>query len=359
MFLRKIKLSNFKNHETGEYLFTKKIHAFVGGNGVGKTNLLDLIYFLGLTKSFFNLTDQQLINKGKDYTRLEASLMNNEIDYDLLVKIPLGKKKEIFLNEVKYEKLSDHIGLIPTIVISPEDVELIHGSSDVRRKLIDAVLSQIDKHYLKALILYNKVLDQRNALLKSKAPTETIDISMLSFYNQQLALHGQYIFEKRSLLIAHFADFFNTYYANLSDKAEKVSWQYVSQLQSTNWQTLFSLRMNKDRLLQRTTGGIHRDDFEFWIGDEKIKKFGSQGQQKSFLIAMKLSLYQFIALNNKQLPILLLDDIFDKLDKKRVKNLIEILVQDEFGQVFISDTDELRIHEAFSKHIDKLQIISI
>ncbi len=359
MFLRKIKLSNFKNHENGEYLFTKKITAFVGGNGVGKTNLLDLIYFLGLTKSFFNLTDQQLINKGKEYIRLEASLKNNDIDYDLLVKMPLGKRKEFFLNEVKYDKISDHIGLIPTIVISPEDVELIHGSSDTRRKLIDAVLSQIDKNYLMALIQYNKVLDQRNALLKSKAPNESIDTATLSFYDLLLTQHGTFIFTKRSMLIGHFAQFFNTYYATLSDEAESVSWQYVSQLQNTDWTTLFSQRLNKDRLLQRTTGGIHRDDFEFGIGDEKIKKFGSQGQQKSFLIAMKLSLYQFIALNNKQLPILLLDDIFDKLDKKRVKNLIEILVHDEFGQVFITDTDELRINEAFIKHIDKLQIVSI
>lgn len=359
MFLRKIKLSNFKNHETGEYLFTKKIHAFVGGNGVGKTNLLDLIYFLGLTKSFFNLTDQQLINKGKDYTRLEASFNNDEINYEIEVKIPLAKRKELFLNGVKYDKISDHIGLIPTIVISPEDVELIHGSSEVRRKLIDAVLSQIDKNYLIALIQYNKVLDQRNALLKSKAPNETIDAATLFFYNQLLEQHGAFIFAKRSLLIDHFAQFFNTYYATLSDQAENVSWQYISQLQTTDWPTLFSHKLHKDRLLQRTTGGIHRDDFEFWIGDEKIKKFGSQGQQKSFLISMKLSLYQFIALNNKQLPILLLDDIFDKLDKKRVKNLIEILVNDEFGQVFISDTDKLRIQEAFSKHIDKLQIISI
>ncbi|HEY0262669.1 MAG TPA: DNA replication and repair protein RecF, partial [Chitinophagales bacterium] len=319
MFLQKINLTNFKNHAARTFAFSQQFSAFVGANGSGKTNMLDLIYFLSMTKSYFNLTDQQLIKWNADFLRIEAIFQNSEQQHNLIVKLPQGKRKNISLNEMDYVKASDHIGQIPVMIISPEDSNIIQGASEERRKLFDSVISQVDKQYLEALIQYTKVLEQRNSLLKLKAERPSTDISTIEFYNHQLAQHGSYIFAKRKDVFERFEKIFERYYDEICGKNETVKWQYVSQLLESDWQTLFQQHHQKDLILQRTNVGIHKDDFEFSIHGEKIKKFGSQGQQKSFSIALKLSLYQYLHEMKGQAPILLIDDVFDKLDKNRMK----------------------------------------
>jgi DNA replication and repair protein RecF len=359
VFLRKLKLANFKNHPNGDYLFTKKFNAFVGQNGVGKTNLLDLIYFLCLTKSFHNLTDQQLILKDEPFLRVEGMFEDDIDQLHILVKLGAQKKKEFLVNEVAYSKIADHIGKIPLILISPEDSELIHGAAEVRRKLMDSVLSQFDHEYLMALLQYNKVLEQRNSLLKQKSDNPGTDISALDFYDQALSKFGAYIHQKRASLFYALKPIFLEYYSQLSNGAELVQWEYVSQLNHTKWDNLFRERRNKDFAALRTTGGIHRDDLDFFIREEKIKKFGSQGQQKSFLLALKLALYEYIAKEKRLKPILLIDDIFDKLDMQRTSSLFQILLSDNFGQVFITDTEVSRISESLSENESYLDIFRL
>lgn len=355
MFLQKINLTNFKNHGNREFTFSQKFSAFVGANGSGKTNLLDLIYFLSMTKSYFNLTDQQLIKWDSDFLRIEAEFNSG----NLVVKLPQGKRKTITLNEINYTKASDHIGEIPVMIISPEDVNIIQGASEERRKLFDSVISQVDKQYLEALIQYSKTLEQRNSLLKLKAERPATDISVIAFYNQQLAHHGSYIFAKRKDVFERFEIIFQQYYNLICGEKEQVQWQYMSQLLNDDWETLFKQNLSKDFILQRTSAGIHKDDFEFSIHGEKIKKFGSQGQQKSFSIALKLSLYQYLYEMKGQAPILLIDDVFDKLDKNRMKQLVQILQTEKFGQVFITDTDEARLREVFGENDNEIAIYRI
>lgn len=359
VFLRKLTLTNFKNHTKRDFRLSKKFTAFVGQNGVGKTNLLDLIYFLSLTKSFFNLTDQQLIKWNEAFSRIEAAIEKKGELLELVVKIPLNKRKEISVNGAVYQKAAEYIGTIPLVIISPEDSDIIQGGSEERRKLFDNILAQVDTAYLEALMDYNKILEQRNSLLKMKADKPATDISMLEFYNSRLAESGSYIFNKRKDIFLRFEAVFQQFYAIISEEKEDVKWYYASQLLSKDWNMLFEQNLQKDLVLQRTSAGIHRDDFEFTIHGEKIKKFGSQGQQKSFTIALKLSLYRYLHEMKGVLPILLIDDLFDKLDTKRMQQLIRILQGDEFGQVFMSDTDILRLEKAFDGNREQIEIFTI
>ncbi len=359
VFLRKLTLTNFKNHTKRDFHLTKKFTAFVGQNGVGKTNLLDLIYFLSLTKSFFNLTDQQLIKWNEAFSRIEAEIEKNGELLELVVKIPLNKRKEMSINGAVCPKVSEYIGTLPLVIISPEDNDIIQGGSEERRKLFDNILAQVDSAYLEALMEYNKILEQRNSLLKIKAEKPATDISMLEFYNARLAQSGSYIFNKRKDIFQRFEAVFQQFYSIISEEKEQVKWYYASQLLTKDWYTLFEQNLQKDLVLQRTSAGIHRDDYEFTIHDEKIKKFGSQGQQKSFTIALKLSLYSYLHEMKGILPILLIDDLFDKLDTKRMKQLIRILQGDEFGQIFMSDTDILRLEKAFDGNREQIEIFTI
>jgi DNA replication and repair protein RecF len=359
VFLRKLTLTNFKNHTKRDFHLTKKFTAFVGQNGVGKTNLLDLIYFLSLTKSFFNLTDQQLIKWNEAFSRIEAEIEKNGELLELVVKIPLNKRKEMSINGAVCPKVSEYIGTLPLVIISPEDNDIIQGGSEERRKLFDNILAQVDSAYLEALMEYNKILEQRNSLLKIKAEKPATDISMLEFYNARLAQSGSYIFNKRKDIFQRFEAVFQQFYSIISEEKEQVKWYYASQLLTKDWTTLFEQNLQKDLVLQRTSAGIHRDDYEFTIHDEKIKKFGSQGQQKSFTIALKLSLYSYLHEMKGILPILLIDDLFDKLDTKRMKQLIRILQGDEFGQIFMSDTDILRLEKAFDGNREQIEIFTI
>ncbi len=367
MFLGKISLLNFKNHENLALNFNKKINCIIGNNGVGKTNLLDAIYYLCLTKSYFNQVDQQNILFKKDFFRLEGSFKKQGESFELVYKLPANKRKELIINETPLTKLSDHIGNFPAIIISPDDGQLITGSSEERRRFIDNTISQVNHEYLNQLILYNKVLAQRNAALKRFAETRSVDRVLIESYDQQIINAGIKIYEARKIAIQKLYPAFQSFYRQLSFEREAVGFTYQSQLNETPFDELLKKSFDRDLMLQRTDVGIHKDDIEFFItpalkpqaedsssvlksplGDlavgVKLKKFGSQGQQKSFIIAIKFAQYSFIK-NPERKPLVLIDDIFDKLDNDRSQKLVELLAGNDFGQVFITDTDDGHIRE--------------
>lgn len=345
MYLKKINLVNFKNFESQSFDFEGKINCFVGENGVGKTNVLDAIYYLSFAKSYFNSVATQNIRHNEDFFMIEGSYdINNKID-SIVCSLKRGNKKVIKRNGKIYEKFSDHIGCLPLVIISPADRDLIVEGSETRRKFIDNVISQSNANYLQVLLKYNKVLAQRNSLLKYFALNRTFDKVNLIVYNEQLKLYGDEIFKKRNEFLKAFIPIFNERYKVISNSKEQVNLVYKSQLHETDFISLFEQHLEKDRVLQYTSAGIHKDDLVFEIDGYPVKKFGSQGQQKSYLIALKLAQFDFIREQSNIKPILLLDDIFDKLDDSRVKQLINLVNNDEFGQLFISDTNKLRTEE--------------
>jgi DNA replication and repair protein RecF len=338
MFLKKISLFNYKNFEESNYEFDAKINCFVGKNGVGKTNVLDAIYHLAYGKSYFNPLAVQNIKHGEEFFVIDGEFEKNNRTEHIASSFKKGQKKILKRNGKIYEKFSDHIGFIPLVIISPADNDLITEGSETRRKFIDGVISQLDAIYLNQLIQYQKVLIQRNALLKYFALNHTFDNETLSIYNEQLNDLGATIFEKRKKFILEFIPFFDKYHSSISGNNEKVSINYTSHLFENDTRTLLEININKDKALQYTSVGIHKDDLDFLLDEYPIKKFGSQGQQKSFLIALKLAQFEFVKKLSGEKPILLFDDIFDKLDESRVQQLVEMVNQEEFGQLFISDT---------------------
>ena len=338
MYLQKISLVNFKNIESQTFTFEKKINCFVGNNGVGKTNVLDAIYYLSFSKSYFNPIAGQNIRHNQDFFVVEGDYLINERLEKIICSLKRGQKKVLKRNGKVYDRFSDHIGQFPLVIISPADRDLIIEGSDTRRKFIDGVISQQDKQYLKTLISYNKVVSQRNALLKFFAANRTFDELNLNVYNEQLMLYGTEIFEKRKTFLKEFVPIFNEKYQMISNEKEKVALHYKSQLNDITFEELLKNNLEKDKILQYTSVGIHKDDLNFEIGEYPIKKFGSQGQQKSYLIALKLAQFEFIKKQSNITPILLLDDIFDKLDENRVSQIVDLVNKDEFGQIFITDT---------------------
>ncbi|TCP24278.1 DNA replication and repair protein RecF [Tenacibaculum skagerrakense] len=329
---------NFKNIESQTFSFEKKINCFVGNNGVGKTNVLDAIYYLSFAKSYFNPVAVQNIKHQQDFFVVEGEYLVNNRSEKIICSLKKGQKKVLKRNGKIYERFSDHIGQFPLVIISPADRDLIIEGSETRRKFIDGVISQQDKQYLKTLISYNKVLGQRNALLKFFAANRTFDELNLSVYNEQLMLYGREIHEKRKVFLKEFVPIFNEKYQIISNDKEHVSLHYKSQLEDLSFEELLKRNLEKDKILQYTSVGVHKDDLSFEIGTYPVKKFGSQGQQKSYLIALKLAQFEFIKRQSNITPILLLDDIFDKLDEHRVAQIIELVNKDEFGQIFITDT---------------------
>jgi DNA replication and repair protein RecF len=338
MFLKKLSLINYKNFSAVDFEFDSKINCFVGQNGIGKTNILDAIYHLAFGKSYFNPIAIQNIKHDEDFFVIEGNFEKEAHEEKIVCSIKKGLKKIIKKNGKAYDKLSDHIGFLPLVIISPSDRDLITEGSDTRRKFIDGVISQSDKEYLQALIKYNKVLTQRNALLKYFALNQTFDKITLSVYNEQLAAYGSVLFNKRIAFLDTFIPIFKEQYKAISGGNEEVSLVYDSQLLNDGFLSLFDKNLDKDRALQYTSVGTHKDDLNFDLGEHPIKKFGSQGQQKSFLVALKLAQFNFIKKQSNTTPILLLDDIFDKLDENRVSHLISLVNDDNFGQLFISDT---------------------
>lgn len=359
MFLSKISLLNFKNHASLSLNFSKKINCFIGNNGVGKTNILDAIHYLCLTKSYFNSVDQQNIRFGSDFFRLDGAFLKAGEKFSVCYKLPPNKRKELSVNETIMPKLSDHIGEFPCIIISPDDSQLVLGSSEERRKFLDSTISQVNHEYLEWLMVYNKLLTQRNAALKHFADTHTVDKQLLETYDRQLIPIGSKIHEARRVMIDKLRPVFQKFYKQISLERELVSFEYSSQLNERPFNELLESNLKRDVLLQRTEAGIHKDDLDFNIGQSKMKKFGSQGQQKSFIIAMKFAQYELIKQSKLFKPLLLIDDIFDKLDNDRSQKLIELVAGSDFGQVFITDTEDSHIRETLKNKEDLYQVIPV
>ena len=338
MFLKRLSLINYKNFDSQNFEFDSKINCFVGPNGVGKTNALDAIYHLSFGKGYFNPIGSQNIRHGEDFFVIEGEFENSDREEKIVCSLKKGMKKIIKRNGKAYDRLSDHIGLLPLVIISPADRDLIIEGSDTRRKFIDGVISQSDKEYLNTLINYNKVLLQRNSLLKYFVANHNFDASTLEVYDEQLNTYGSAIFEKRLNFIKTFIPIFKEQYSAISGDNEVVMLSYDSKLLHEDLLGLLSRSIDKDRVLQYTSVGIHKDDLNFEIAGHPIKKFGSQGQQKSFLIALKFAQFHFLKEQAKTTPVLLLDDIFDKLDEHRVAQIVGLVYNENFGQIFISDT---------------------
>lgn len=338
MYLKNLYLLNYKNIAEANYEFDTKINCFVGKNGIGKTNVLDAIYHLAYGKSYFNPLALQNIRHGEDFFVVDGTFEKNERTEQIVCSLKKGQKKVLKKNGKAYDKFSEHIGFIPLVIISPSDNDLIVEGSETRRKFIDSVISQLDSAYLQQLIAYQKVVAQRNALLKYFALNHTFDKDTLSIYNEQLNNFGHSIFEKRKQFLEDFIPIFNAHHHAITDSEENVTLIYESNLHEKQLLTLLEENLSRDRVLQYTSVGIHKDDLSFEIDGHPIKKFGSQGQQKSFLIALKLAQFDFIKKQSGVLPILLFDDIFDKLDEIRVSKIVQMVDEKVFGQIFISDT---------------------
>lgn len=345
MHLDRLILTNFKNYRSQKIELASKINCLTGLNGMGKTNILDAVYYLCMSKSHFNSTDNHLVLHEEEFFRLDGIfILDKSKKNKIVAKVQPRKSKVFESQDVAYEKLSEHIGRFPVVMIAPDDIALVTEGSEERRRLIDNTLSQLDRTYLQSLQVYNKVLEQRNALLKQFAQSHTFDAALLAVYDRQLTGPATYIFEQRIDLHNRLLPIFRHYYNVISGDREQPSFTYESGLHSGSMEQLLADNREKDRILQRTTAGIHRDDLQFVFSEgNPAKRFGSQGQLKSFLLAIKLAQYEVLRQLTGQNPILLLDDIFDKLDMERVRHLLTLLSGDQFGQLLITDTQEDRM----------------
>jgi DNA replication and repair protein RecF len=347
MHLRRLSLINFKNYAEAGLDFSSGANAFTGDNGSGKTNLLDAIHYLSLCKSYFNPADNQNIKHGAEFLLVQGTYELNGNEEQVYCGLKRNQRKVFKRNNKEYERLADHIGLLPVVMISPVDSMLITEGSEERRKFIDSIISQYDKHYLDDLISYNKIVAHRNALLKQFAQSRSFDRASLEIWDEQLVPLADLIFVRRHEFISRFGPIFQRHYEFISDAKETVAVVYESHLEAGNFSVTLSASLEKDRLMQYTTTGIHKDDLVFTTEGFPVKRFASQGQQKSFLIALKLAQFEFIREIKGVKPILLLDDIFDKLDDSRVTRLMELVSRDSFGQLFISDTHPQRVRKIF------------
>jgi DNA replication and repair protein RecF len=359
MYLQQLSVINFKNYTEAELIFSEGVNAFTGNNGAGKTNLLDAIHYLSLCKSYFNPIDSQQIKQGTDFFIINGTFNKNDAKEAIACGVKRNQKKQFKRNKKDYQRLADHIGLFPLVMVSPYDISIIIEGSEERRKFIDNVISQTDNRYLDELIVYNKVLTNRNALLKRIADTGRYDPELLAVFDEQLIASGSLIFEKRKAFMEAFTVIFNKHYQFLSGDAEQVDLVYESQLLQDSFASLLKKSTEKDRVLERTTIGIHKDELQFAIHGMPMKKFGSQGQQKSFLIALKLAQYSFLYQQKGFKPLLLLDDIFDKLDDNRVTKLMQMVSNHDFGQVFITDTNMLKIENIFKEIAVDLKLFKV
>ena len=342
MHIEKLSLIGFKNYPQIELYFSEKINCLVGPNGAGKTNLLDAIHYLSMTKSAFNVIDSQNILFGEDLFSIKGILNKANKQYEVICALPKGQKKVVKVNKKEHDKLSDHIGMFPVVLIAPDDTELVRGASETRRKFFDMILSQLDKEYLHNLIRYNHFLKQRNALLKQFGQGLPFEQDLLAPYDTQLLALGDFLHQKRKDFMSRFLTSFHENYNWLAEQKEQVNIVYSSDHASSGFKSLFMQALSKDIALERTTLGVHKDEYKFLVKDAPLKKFGSQGQQKTFLVALKLANYQMIKEDQQSEPILLLDDIFDKLDSGRIVQLMQKVRSNAYGQIFITDAREER-----------------
>ncbi len=343
MFLKQLSILNFKNCEEAQLELSEKINCFLGNNGEGKTNLLDAIYYLSFCKSYFNPIDSQSIRHESPFFVVEGYYENNGKEEVIYCGVKKGQKKQFKRNKKNYEKLADHIGRIPLVIITPLDILLIIDGSDVRRKFVDGIISQYDSIYLNNLLAYNKALTHRNLLLKSFWLNRNFEQESLDVWDDQLVQYGNLIYEARKKFINDFTPIFQKYYSKLSQDQEKVVLEYRSQLNDGDFSETLKETIDKDRANHYSNTGIHKDDLVFNLGDFQLKKFGSQGQQKTYLLALKLAQAELITSISKEKTIVLLDDIYDKLDGKRMSQLLGIVGNGDFGQIFITDTNLERI----------------
>ncbi len=344
MILEKLSLINYKNITEATLELSPKINCFIGSNGVGKTNLLDAIYFLSFCHSAYNPVDSQVIRHGQDFLMLEG-----RYDDDLTISCGMkrGQKKHFKRNKKEYRRLSEHIGLIPIVMISPDDTSLIGGSSEERRRLMDVVIAQMNRPYIDALSRYNKALQQRNTLLRMD---EEPDPDMMAIWEEQMAMAGEEIFRQRTELTSRLTPLFQQFYERISGGHERVSLNYVSHCQRGPLLEVIQRDRHKDRAIGYSLHGIHRDDLEIMLDGHPMKREGSQGQQKTFVISLKLAQFELLKQAMQATPLLLLDDIFDKLDAQRVEQIVSLVSGEAFGQIFITDTNR--------EHLDKILTIS-
>jgi DNA replication and repair protein RecF len=357
--LTKISLTHFKNYDFSPFEFTKNVIGICGLNGIGKTNLLDAIYYCCFTKSYFTATDTLNVNFEKEGFRLEANFDNNN-DLQKIICINRGAgKKEFSVNDVQYDKLAKHIGSLPAVIIAPDDVEIIVGGSEGRRRYLDTVICQLDNDYLQQLIIYNKVMQQRNSLLKRFAEQGSIDKPLLEILDAQLIAPGKSVFEKRTFFTQKLIPLIESFYHRIADNNEEIKFNYSSYLQNETFESLLTRTHERDRMLQRTSAGIHKDDIQFELNGQPFKTIASQGQRKSLLFALKLAQYQLLKDYKLFSPILLLDDVFEKLDEKRMHRLLHWVCNENEGQVFITDTHKSRLLDIFEQLNIDGQIIEL
>jgi len=360
MWLKHLSVLNFKNYTESSLEFLPQVNAFTGENGAGKTNLLDAIHYLALCKSYFNPIDSQHIKKGTEWFMVQGEFDRQDIPDVVSCSLKKNQKKQFRKNKKDYQRLADHIGQFPLVMISPYDSSIVLEGSEERRKFVDNVISQTDNHYLDTLILYNKILLQRNTLLKDAGRRGQLDLGLLDVMDMQLVDVGERIFDRRKQFMEEFLPEFTRYYRFLTEEAEEVSLVYESPLMKQDFPSLLKQNLERDRILERTSQGVHKDDLLFTIHEQMpLKKFGSQGQQKSFLIALKLAQYSFLKQKKHDKPLLLLDDIFEKLDDRRTRKLMQLVSEDEFGQIFLTDTDALRVHKIFEEISQPIRIFEV
>lgn len=347
MWLKNISLLNFKNYASADLQFSRTVNVFVGNNGAGKTNLLDAIHYLCLCKGYFSPIDSYQIKHNEDLFLVQGDFDREDKNEKITCGLKRNQKKQFLRNKKEYEKLAHHIGLFPLVMISPNDVSIIVEGSEERRRFMDNVISQTDSSYLDELINYNRHLLNRNAFLKQASISQKLDLSLLEIIDEQLVHSGNIIFEKRKSFMEFFIPLFNHYYNFISGEAETVALIYQSPLNEQAFEQLIVNARDRDRSLERTTVGVHKDDLLFTLDNLPLKRVGSQGQQKSFLTALKLAQYAYLKKFKGFNPILLLDDIFDKLDDTRVQKLMQMVSHQDFGQIFITDTGKARVLAIF------------
>jgi DNA replication and repair protein RecF len=350
MYLKKLSLTNFKNYDQAELEFSPKINCIVGNNGVGKTNILDAIHYLSLTKSFFNNIDSISIRHGEDYFIINGTFVKEGEEDQIYCAFQKQKPKMLKKNGKEYQKLSDHVGKFPVVMISPADSALISEGSEERRKFLNKIISQYNPEYLDSVLKYSKALQQRNRLLKDLRLTDKFESEDLSIWDSQLVKYGTYVYRERDLLVHELIPVFQERYSMISSGKERVKLSYRSHLAEGDFGEALANSVAKDRFLEYTTIGIHKDDLIFDMNEHSVKSLGSQGQQKSFLVALKLAKFDYIKHKSGCSPILLLDDIFDKFDAVRVEQIIRLVGNQRFGQIFITDTHQSRLHEILSSH---------
>lgn len=360
MTLISLRLTNFKNYEAQSLSLSPRLNCFTGLNGMGKTNVLDAVHFLCLSRSHTLLTDKQLIRHGEAFFRLEGMFEHGEERIKLVVKLANGQRKEIERNGVAFQRIADFVGLFPVVMIAPDDVSLVQEGSEERRRFLDATLSQISSEYLQNLLVYNALLKQRNALLKAFSEgSAPFDAALLESLDRQMPGPATVLHTQRQHFVETFRPVFTEYYSAISGGHESVVVGYASDLTESLLPALFSAAREKDLALGRSTRGPHRDDLSLDMDGQPVRKFASQGQLKSFLLALRLAQYEVLRREKGVDPILLLDDIFDKLDERRVRQLIGLLLERNFGQIFITDTHRSRMEAIVASFTGDYQIFEV